>query len=602
MNTALLDINFACDLIFCLDVVKNCNVGYVDDRGVVVMDRKMALKNYFQTWALIDIVSSVPIDRVMDAATEGKEDGGGVMGSKKILKLLRLVRMTKLVKLLRASQLVKKIRENLMAFMEFYKIFVSDATLKLWRLFFMMLTLSHWGSCLMFILLKAYKYPYASWAVRWDVVAPHTGVPVKSVLHCYTWGIYKTLMLVLGQAYQEFPTAQVCESSHGWCVIESWMTLVGVFAGCFFNAIFVSTITSILVSMDVSMQEFEEQLQRTNDYMRSLRLPGELRDRIRDYYHHRWKEGVIFDESLILERLNPELCLEILNYKIRDLVPKVPLLRTTPKAFSEALAPALHPTVTTEGDVVLKEGDYGDAMYFIDKGLAEVLVEAVGDQVVKLIADGCFFGEAACLLKVKRTATIRCKHLMSSYTVSSEDMDEVLEDHPEILKYITRVARSRIDRLQLLHLNAHLNEGTAGLMSTDDDEDARTPLFVSLAAKHRAEQAGTVAARVRHSLANIYQKGSSMVGGSSMTNGTRSSRASNRAASQRAGGPSSKHVMVQPGSMRSVPEHHAEDDDDDELSSLSGEIAPTRGVHATMKKQHSPKATHRPPPSTRHRR
>ena len=105
VNTALLDINFACDLIFCLDVVKNCNVGYVDDRGVVVMDRKMALKNYFQTWALIDIVSSVPIDRVMDAATEGKEDGGGVMGSKKILKLLRLVRMTKLVKLLRASQL-----------------------------------------------------------------------------------------------------------------------------------------------------------------------------------------------------------------------------------------------------------------------------------------------------------------------------------------------------------------------------------------------------------------------------------------------------------------------------------------------------------------
>ncbi|KAH8054323.1 voltage-gated potassium channel [Aureococcus anophagefferens] len=500
----------------------NCNVGYVDDRGVVVMDRKMALKNYFQTWALIDIVSSVPIDRVMDAATEGKEDGGGVMGSKKILKLLRLVRMTKLVKLLRASQLVKKIRENLMAFMEFYKIFVSDATLKLWRLFFMMLTLSHWGSCLMFILLKAYKYP-------------------------------------LRVAYQEFPTAQVCESSHGWCVIESWMTLVGVFAGCFFNAIFVSTITSILVSMDVSMQD--------------------SRDRIRDYYHHRWKEGVIFDESLILERLNPELCLEILNYKIRDLVPKVPLLRTTPKAFSEALAPAaLHPTVTTEGDVVLKEGDYGDAMYFIDKGLAEVLVEAVGDQVVKLIADGCFFGEAACLLKVKRTATIRCKHLMSSYTVSSEDMDEVLEDHPEILKYITRVARSRIDRLQLLHLNAHLNEGTAGLMSTDDDEDARTPLFVSLAAKHRAEQAGTVAARVRHSLANIYQKGSSMVGGGSMTNGTRSSRASNRAASQRAGGPSSKHVMVQPGSMRSVPEHHAEDDDDDEL------------------------ATHRPPPSTRHHR
>jgi hypothetical protein len=54
--------------------------------------------------------------------------------------------------------------------------------------------------------------------------------------------------------------------------------------------------------------------------------------------------------------------------------------------------------------------------------------------------------------------------------------------------------------------------------------------------------------------------------------------------------------------MRSVPEHHAEDDDDDELSSLSSEIAPTRGVQATPKQKHSPKTTHRPPPSTRHHR
>ena len=325
--------NFVMDLIFCVDVVKNLNVGYYDERGVVVMNRELALKNYLQTWFLIDTVSSFPIDKVMDAVGTGAGGGGGILKSKKGLKMLRLVRMTKLVKLLRASQVVKKFRDTWNSILEYYKIHVSDSTVKLLRLFFMMLTLSHWGSCLMFILLKSYDYPRESWAVKWDLVKAGSGTPTENVLHCYTWGIYKTLLLVLGSAYQEFPTAQVCEDSHGWCVIESWMTLVGVFFGCFFNAVFVSTITSILVSMDVSMQEFEEQLQRTNEYMRSLHLPTDLRDRIRDYYHHRWDEGVIFDESLILERLNPELCLEILNYKIRDLVPKVPLLRTTPKAF-----------------------------------------------------------------------------------------------------------------------------------------------------------------------------------------------------------------------------------------------------------------------------
>ena len=59
---------------------------------------------------------------------------------------------------------------------------------------------------------------------------------------------------------------------------------LGVFLGCVFNAGVVSTITAIIVSANVSVQDFEEQLLRTNEYMRTLHLPSELRDRIRDYY------------------------------------------------------------------------------------------------------------------------------------------------------------------------------------------------------------------------------------------------------------------------------------------------------------------------------
>jgi hypothetical protein len=110
-----------------------------------------------------------------------------------------------------------------------------------------------------------------------------------------------------------------------------------------------------------------------------------------------------------VERLNPELCTEILFYKIRELIPKVPLLRTAGKRFPEILATAMDPQVFIEGDAVFIESEHGQMMYFIDKGLAEILVSAVGNEVVRLIADGCFFGEAACILKCRRTATIRCK-------------------------------------------------------------------------------------------------------------------------------------------------------------------------------------------------
>jgi hyperpolarization activated cyclic nucleotide-gated potassium channel 1 len=315
-----------------------------------------------------------------------------------------------------------------------------------------------------------------------------TGEEVVSVAHCYSWGVYKTLMLVIGDSYQEFPSAQICYDTTGWCMIESWMTLTGAFIGCFFNAAVVSTITAIIVNSNVSTQEFEEQLLRTNEYMRSLHLPTELRDRIRDYYFHRWSEGKIFDETLILERLNPELCTEILFYKIRELIPKVPMLRTAGKRFPEVLAKTMEPQIFIEGDVVVTEGESGDTLYFIDKGLAEILVQAAGNEVIRLIADGCFFGEAACILHTRRTATIRCKHIMSVYGVHSEAIESMLLDFPEVGEYLEKLARARVQRLKVLKVNSTITESDH-LLNVEDEEDSRTPLFMHAMQNYSAERA-----------------------------------------------------------------------------------------------------------------
>ncbi|KAH8067505.1 voltage-gated potassium channel [Aureococcus anophagefferens] len=373
INARLKWVNLACDCCFMIDIAKNLNTGFVDEHGTIIMERRQVFYNYLKTWLVIDLSSSIPITEILEIAGSSGS-GSSYLRSTKSLRMLRLIRMTKLLKLLRASQLVNKVRNLWIETLEYYRVHVSDSSVKLLRLFAMMLTLSHWGSCLMFILLKSYNYPRQAWAVRWKLVRHDAGVPLVSVAHCYSWGIYKSLLLVVGTAFQEFPSAQICYDTQGWCLVESWMTLAGLFLGCFFNAAVVSTITAIIVNSNVSTQEFEEQLLRTNEYMRSLHLPTELRDRIREYYFHRWSEGKIFDETLILERLNPELCTEILFYKIRELVPKVPLLRTSGKRFPELLAASMEPQVFVAGDIVVTEGETGNTMYFIDKGLCEIFL------------------------------------------------------------------------------------------------------------------------------------------------------------------------------------------------------------------------------------
>ena len=169
-------------------------------------------------------------------------------------------------------------------------------------------------------------------------------------------------------------------------------------------------------------------------------------------------------------------------FKIKELIPKVPLLRTAGKRFPEILAGQLDPQVFVEADVVLTEGETGDTMYFIDRGLAEILVEAAGNAVVRLIADGCFFGEGACILKLRRTATIRSKHIMSVYSVTSKVMEGALADYPEHAKYLTRLGLKRAQRLEQLRVTAHLDHGD-DILDAIDDEDVRTPLFEASAAR-----------------------------------------------------------------------------------------------------------------------
>ncbi|KAH8049818.1 voltage-gated potassium channel [Aureococcus anophagefferens] len=395
-------VNFFCDLFFCLDVVKNLHMGYQDATGTLLLE-------------------------LADESSDNK-----ILSSKKALKVLKLARMTKLVKLLRASQLVKKVRNVARELLEYYQVHVSDTTMKLLRLFVAMLLLTHWGSCMLILLVRTYNYPRLSWAVLWELLEAGSGRPWRA-------------------------------TTTGWCLIESWTTLVGMFLGCIFNAYAVASFTAMIVASNVSTQEFE-QLLRTNEYMRSLHLPSELRDRIREYYHHRWHEGKIFDETLILERLNPELCMEILAYKIRELVPKVPILRTASKRFSELLAKSMDPQVYVEGECVVSEGERGDTLYFIDKGLCEILVAAVANEVVRVLGDGCFFGEGA-----------------------AEDFENTIAEYPDVSSYVERIAKRRVERIQQLHINARLSNGTE-LMDAEDDEDVRTPLF--RAANTRAHNLG----------------------------------------------------------------------------------------------------------------
>jgi MFS family permease len=86
-----------------------------------------------------------------------------------------------------------------------------------------------------------------------------------------------------------------------------------------------------------------------------------------------------------------------------DLLRGVSLLALLPEPTLESLARALVRVDVGPGDVVIREGDYGDRFYVIESGSVEVTREG---RYVAELGPGDFVGEIALLRDVPRVATV----------------------------------------------------------------------------------------------------------------------------------------------------------------------------------------------------
>jgi hypothetical protein len=86
------------------------------------------------------------------------------------------------------------------------------------------------------------------------------------------------------------------------------------------------------------------------------------------------------------------------------LLRSLPLFAELPPPAIEGLARALRPVELRAGDVLLHEGEPGDAFYAVARGELEVLQ---GGERVRVCRRGDGVGEIALLRSVPRTATVR---------------------------------------------------------------------------------------------------------------------------------------------------------------------------------------------------
>ena len=208
--------------------------------------------------------------------------------------------------------------------------------------------------CLTFATARFWDFPRQCWVVVAGLVT-ESGRPTKPLLQRYLWCLLRALALIVmwpppsptpsgPEAFSASrhlangfnaqvvdapgaapPTLRTCVETDGWCAIETWITLLSLYArraegpfwlifaaasllwrrerryiGSLFYAALISNISAIVGDMNVSRRRFEEMVQTTDEYMLTKNIPGHLRERVREFYHLRYAKGRIFDEPQIL--------------------------------------------------------------------------------------------------------------------------------------------------------------------------------------------------------------------------------------------------------------------------------------------------------------
>nr|XP_008536081.1 PREDICTED: potassium/sodium hyperpolarization-activated cyclic nucleotide-gated channel 1 [Equus przewalskii] len=249
---------------------------------------------------------------------------------------------------------------------------LASAVVRIFNLIGMMLLLCHWDGCLQFLVPLLQDFPPDCWVSLNEMVNDSWGKQ-------YSYALFKAMshMLCIGYGAQ----APVSMS-------DLWITMLSMIVGATCYAMFVGHATALIQSLDSSRRQYQEKYKQVEQYMSFHKLPADMRQKIHDYYEHRY-QGKIFDEENILNELNDPLREEIVNFNCRKLVATMPLFANADPNFVTAMLSKLRFEVFQPGDYIIREGAVGKKMYFIQHGVAGVITKS--SKEMKL-TDGSYFG------------------------------------------------------------------------------------------------------------------------------------------------------------------------------------------------------------------
>ncbi|XP_020300092.1 potassium/sodium hyperpolarization-activated cyclic nucleotide-gated channel 2 isoform X7 [Pseudomyrmex gracilis] len=426
LSTRWIAFNCLSDTIFLIDIVVNFRTGIMqqDNAEQVILDPKLIAKHYLRTWFFLDLISSIPLDYIFLIFNQDFSDSFTILHAGRALRILRLAKLLSLVRLLRLSRLVRYVSQ----WEEVYFLNMASVFMRIFNLICMMLLIGHWSGCLQFLVPMLQGFPSNSWVAINELQDSFW-------LEQYSWALFKAMSHMLCIGYGRFPPQSLT---------DMWLTMLSMISGATCYALFLGHATNLIQSLDSSRRQYREKVKQVEEYMAYRKLPREMRQRITEYFEHRY-QGKFFDEELILGELSEKLREDVINYNCRSLVASVPFFANADSNFVSDVVTKLRYEVFQPGDIIIKEGTIGSKMYFIQEGIVDIVM--ANGEVATSLSDGSYFGEICLLTNARRVASVRAETYCNLFSLSVDHFNAVLDQYPLMRRTMESVAAERLNKI-----------------------------------------------------------------------------------------------------------------------------------------------------------
>ncbi|KAG8272682.1 Potassium/sodium hyperpolarization-activated cyclic nucleotide-gated channel 3 [Homalodisca vitripennis] len=353
-------------------------------------------------------------------------------------------------------------RSALMTSYMFQFLNMASVFMRIFNLICMMLLIGHWSGCLQFLVPMLQGFPSNSWVAINELQEAFW-------LEQYSWALFKAMSHMLCIGYGRFPPQSLT---------DMWLTMLSMISGATCYALFLGHATNLIQSLDSSRRQYRERVKQVEEYMAYRKLPREMRQRITEYFEHRY-QGKFFDEEAILGELSEKLreasehfySLDVINYNCRSLVASVPFFANADGNFVSDVVTKLRYEVFQPGDIIIKEGTIGTKMYFIQEGIVDIVM--ANGEVATSLSDGSYFGEICLLTNARRVASVRAETYCNLFSLSVEHFNAVLDQYPLMRRTMESVAAERY-RKNKARQEAALRAGE-GPPQTDHEAHEHSP-------------------------------------------------------------------------------------------------------------------------------